>query len=42
MLDGREYRLAANDGANALHGGRKSSVFGAQQIARLRRQLCAQ
>jgi len=34
-LDGREYRLAANDGPNALHGGRKGSccvVFDARQI----------
>src|SRR5262245_12558479 len=28
-LDGREYRLAANDGPNALHGGRKGSCCGA-------------
>ena len=34
-LDGQEYRLAANDGANSLHGGRKGSrfvVFDARQI----------
>src|SRR5262245_23912874 len=26
-LDGQEYRLAANDGANSLHGGQKGSRF---------------
>jgi aldose 1-epimerase len=34
-LDGREYRLAANDGVNSLHGGQKGSrfvVFDARQL----------
>ena len=34
-LNGQEYRLAANNGANSLHGGRKGSrfvVFDARQI----------
>ena len=34
-LDGQEYRLAANDGVNSLHGGQKGSrfvVFDAHQI----------
>src|SRR5262249_12556112 len=41
-LDGQEYRLAANDGVNSLHGGQKRArfvEFDARQIGQCRRLM---
>ena len=44
-LNGQEYKLAANNGANSLHGGQKGSrfvVFDAKQIDDAEKRIAAQ